>query len=67
MTSAADAGGQEAQQAAAAAADEAAVRRFLADQLRRHDAKVFVVVDSPLESHPLHDPPHGTAAAAADG
>ena len=62
------AAGQEAQQAAgsaAAAADEAAVRRFLTEQVQRHDAKVFVVVDSPIESHPLQDSPEQLHAAVA--
>lgn len=60
---AADQGVQRAAEAAAVAADEAAVRRFLAEHVQRHDAKVFVVMDCPLESHPLQDSP-GDAAAA---
>jgi hypothetical protein len=67
---AAPASGADASLASAAAAadndgDKAAVRRFLAHQVQQHDAKVFLVVDSPLESHPLQDSPQDAAAAAA--
>lgn len=68
-----EAGGAEAGGAAAAAAaaqeeeaDAAAVRRFLADQLQRRDAKVFRVIESSLASHPVvqeqEDSPHAPAA-----
>ena len=56
---------EEGQAAQQVAADGAALRRFLAEQVRRLDAKVFVVVDSPLESHPLHDSPPDAATAPA--
>ncbi|PSC72202.1 josephin [Micractinium conductrix] len=46
--------------------DAATVRRWLAAQVARRDAKIFRVVDPPLASHPL-PAEDGPAAAAAGG